>query len=206
MRIEEGVFIVSPQEDSNQLDKEEYQDVLNEDELSFEKIEEIKFYLNSPSDCGIWSYYKILDLFSGEDQKFDSKLITEQMIEKNSKFLLKRTKGIHSDLNSFIFKIERELKLNKNKYDQKENKKLIKQKFEITRISQIINNFENLNLFSLKNHLNLRFFNFQILGFVTNLNNFNFRKIKKEDYFRETKKLFLTFKVVIVILIIHFIR
>ena len=197
MKIEEGVFIISTEEEKRfflQEEEIEGNEIEFETEEDEQKLEEIKFYLNSSSDSGIWSHYKILNLFLDTDETFNPSKITLQMIEKNSKILRSKIRKTDQDLHDFIFQITRNLRLNKSKYDQNEITKLKKQKIEINRILQVISNFENLKFFSIKNHLNLRFFNYQILGFVNNIETFDYKSISKNQYFEAQKELFYHMK------------
>jgi hypothetical protein len=151
------------------------------DKIPKEKFKQIDEYSFFGGDV-VWSHYKLFDLFTGNDQCFNPNSITPQIIKHNSQLLLDSFGNESSTLRSFVWKCFNELKVNKSKYDQEERKKVASQKLEMIRISKLISTFENSKFFSIQDHLKLRFFHYQILGFTTNTGNFKYQKISKEEF------------------------
>jgi hypothetical protein len=163
------------------------------DKIPKEKLKQIEEYSLFGGDI-VWSHYKMFDLFTGNDQCFNPNSITPQMIKHNSQLLLDSFGNKSSTMHSFVWKCFNELKINKSKYDQEERKKVAFQKLEMNRISKLILTFESSKFFSIHDHLKLRFFHYQILGFTTNTGNFKYQKISKEEFEKKCQEFQRIFK------------
>jgi hypothetical protein len=148
--------------------------------VSKEKLKQIEEYCLF--EDVVWGHYKLFDLFNGNDQNFNPNSITSQIIKYKAQLLLNSFGNKNSETHSFVWNCFNELKVNKSKYDLQERNKVAQQKLEMNRISKLISTFENSKFFSTQDHLKLRFFYYQILGFTTNTGNFKYQKITKEEY------------------------